>query len=619
LEGEVLIVHKINAILIDAIISPIALSTSITFQFFFFWLSMAKHRTGRGGFTHKLPAPGVFQQGDKVITPLHCSMLLNKKKETEWGNTYIPVMGIITNVPEEPDGVYTINIVGNLSYQDVSFTVKATSTYIHPRTHLYEDCQFELEEILDDRVHSHDKHFRCKKNCKSKRDYRIKWVGWAEPTFEPDAHIPPEAIAFYKAYGPYRREVGQQIEVWLDDEDTSHTDFAAELRDHEHSEDAVCSEFADICNEEFDIVFTNKSLQEAIQFRVADAPLDITDFKNIVAPLLSDIAKRKKAAAAEQERSEQPGEGSGTGAASTEGGAAAALRSRECHDCKQNILPSDSHTCVKCHRNVHQACARAPSPKAQAGVCKTCRSKLCARCNCPLAAEGRILCGRCGFFCCANCARLAKVGDKVENRCKACLPGPQDSSIQGQGSYRPAPEGRTTLAAVALATDIAAAIAVADTADMATDSRVAAPAAAPAESAIVEAATATGAAAASMAAPTASADAAVAAPVTLPVAAKLVRQQLGDSPEVSSDTETSDATGTSDDTGDDAPPPAPEQGAAVPSAVVAQSNMPGPAVTAAPTKKAGEKRKADGEDKQRPLKQGKINMQSLTLGKKGKP
>ena len=38
--------------------------------------------------------------------------------------------------------------------------MKATSTYIHPRTHLYEDCQFELEEILDDRVHSHDKHFR---------------------------------------------------------------------------------------------------------------------------------------------------------------------------------------------------------------------------------------------------------------------------------------------------------------------------------------------------------------------------------------------------------------------------------------------------------------------------
>ena len=110
-----MIVHKINAILIDAIISPIVLSTSITFQFFFFWLSMAKLRTGTRGFTHKLPAPGVFQQGDKVITPLHCSMLLNKKKETEWGNTYIPVMGIIVNVPEEPDGVYTINIVGNLA------------------------------------------------------------------------------------------------------------------------------------------------------------------------------------------------------------------------------------------------------------------------------------------------------------------------------------------------------------------------------------------------------------------------------------------------------------------------------------------------------------------------
>ena len=373
-------------------------------------------------------------------------MLLNKKKETEWGNTYIPVMGIIVNVPEEPDGVYTINIVGNLSYQDVAFTVKATSAYIHPRTHLYEDCQFELEEILADRVHNHGEHFRCKKKCKSKRDYRIKWVGWAEPTFEPDAHIPPEAIAFYKAYGPYRREVGQQIEVWLDDEDTTTEDFTAELRDHAHSEDAVCSEFADICNEEFDIVFTNKSLDEAIQFRLADRPDGNGAFDSIVAPLLSNIAVRKKAAAAEQERSEQSGEGSGTGAASTEGGAAAALRSRECNVCKTNILQSDSHTCVKCHRNVHKACSRAPSPKAQAGVCKTCRSKLCARCNCPLAAEGRILCERCGFFCCANCARLAKVGDKVENRCKACLPGP----IQGQGDIRPAPENRTSVAAVVL-------------------------------------------------------------------------------------------------------------------------------------------------------------------------
>ena len=217
------------------------------------------------------------------------------------------------------------------------------------------------------------------------------------------------------------------------------------------------------------------------------------------------------------------------------------------------------------------------------------------------------------------------MGDKVENRCKACLPG---SSIQGQGAFRTAPDSRTPVAAVLLAEDIAAGIAAYDTADMATVSRVAAPAAAPAESAIVEADTATGAAAAPMAAPTAaSADAggrAAAAPaVTLPVAAKAVRQQLGDSPEVSSsDTETSDDLGTSDDTGDDAPPATAAgvpQAAAVPSAVVAQSNTPGPDVTA-PTKKAGGKRKAVGAgDKQGPKKQLKITMQALTGGKKGKP
>ena len=104
------------------------------------------------------------------------------------------------------------------------------------------------------------------------------------------------------------------------------------------------------------------------------------------------------------------------------------------------------------------------------------------------------------------------------------------------------------------------------------------------------------------------------------VAAKAVRQQLGDSPEVSSDTDTSDDLGTNHDTGDDAPPATAAgvpQAAAVPSAVVAQSNTPGPDVTA-PTKKAGGKRKAVGAgDKQGPKKQLKITMQALTGTSKG--